>query len=96
MRWRTLLSAWQAPSHFVDEQERGPYALWHHTHSFRSLGGGTLISDRVRYRLPFGPLGRVAHRLWVRASLGAIFDFRFARIGQRFGVVEDRGDEKVA
>jgi hypothetical protein len=34
------------------------------------------MRDTVRYALPFGPLGSVAHRALVRRDLAAIFDFR--------------------
>ena len=80
LRWRTLISEWQPETRFVDVQERGPYALWEHTHVFTPLPGGTLVGDRVRYALPLGPLGSLAHALGVRAALAAIFDFRFQRI----------------
>ena len=34
------------------------------------------MRDVVRYRIPFGPLGRLAHRLFVRRMLDRIFDYR--------------------
>lgn len=80
LRWRTVIREWKAGASFVDEQERGPYALWRHEHRFVAAGNGTLMTDRVRYRLPFGPLGRLAHTVAVKRALAAIFDYRFARI----------------
>ncbi len=85
LRWRTRFSSWDPPAGFVDVQERGPYALWEHTHRFRPLGDGVLMRDLVRYALPLGPLGRLAHALAVRALLAAIFDYRARRIRERFG-----------
>jgi ligand-binding SRPBCC domain-containing protein len=45
----------------VDEQVRGPYRLWEHTHSFNEEGDETIIEDIVRYGLPFWPFGEIAH-----------------------------------
>ena len=36
---------------FVDVQLQGPYSLWHHTHSFQPVDGGTLMGDR--FDMPF-------------------------------------------
>lgn len=83
IRWRTRITSWEPGRGFVDEQESGPYALWEHTHRFEETDRGVLVSDRVRYALPFGPLGRLAHALWVHSALARIFDFRFARVRER-------------
>ena len=75
--WLTSIQAWEPPHRFVDTQVRGPYALWHHTHTFADDGaGGTIMTDTVRYAIGFGPLGDLAHRLFVRRDVEAIFDFR--------------------
>ena len=76
--WQTLIQAWEPPHRFVDVQIRGPYALWHHTHEFVATadGTGTLMTDRVRYAVGFGPLGSLAVRALVRRDVEAIFAFR--------------------
>ncbi len=76
VRWLTRIEQWEPESRFVDRQLRGPYRLWHHTHTFEPVAGGTLMRDRVRYAIPLGPLGRVAEALFVRRDLERIFDFR--------------------
>lgn len=80
LRWRTRVTAWDPPRGFVDVQERGPFALWEHTHRIRPLGDGVLVTDVVRYAMPLGPLGRLVHALVLRAALAAIFDYRRAAI----------------
>jgi ligand-binding SRPBCC domain-containing protein len=82
LRWRTRISAWEPSSRFVDEQEAGPYAYWHHLHEFEPEGDATRMRDEVSYRLPLGPLGELAHALWVQRQLRAIFDYREAAIAR--------------
>jgi ligand-binding SRPBCC domain-containing protein len=79
-RWRTRIAAWVPEIRFVDVQVRGPYARWHHTHTFEDVPGGTMVGDRVEYRLPLGPLGEIAHPVLVRRTLERIFDHRQRRV----------------
>jgi ligand-binding SRPBCC domain-containing protein len=84
-RWRSEITLWDPPHRFVDEQVRGPYRSWHHLHEFHAVDGGTEIRDTVRYTLPLGPLGRLAHALVVRRQLESIFAYRARVIGELFG-----------
>ena len=85
MKWRTRITRWVPGVEFVDEQLRGPYAKWVHRHTFRDDGaGGTIVEDEVRYRLPFGVLGRMGHFL-VRRQLERIFAYRTERVRQLVG-----------
>ncbi len=86
VRWRTRIEAWDPPHRFVDAQLRGPYALWHHTHTFRADGeGGTILGDRVRYAIPFGAAGEAARSLFVARDLERIFDYRRDAVAEIFG-----------
>ena len=71
----------------MDEQLRGPYKLWVHTHRFQETDGMTTIEDEVQYRLPLWPLGEVAYPL-VRAQLHRIFRYRQEVIRRYFGEQE--------
>ena len=82
--WTTVIREYDPPVRFVDEQLRGPYALWHHTHDFRKTPEGTQMTDTVRYALPLGPLGSMVHLLVVRRQLQEIFEFRQRAIAEVF------------
>jgi len=74
-RWASLITEWDPPHRFVDEQLRGPYALWVHTHTFAPSRSGTRIADHVRYRLPLSPMSDIAYPI-VRRQLSRIFSYR--------------------
>ena len=90
-RWTTVISRWEPGLGFVDEQVKGPYAKWVHTHSFEETAGGTLVSDEVCYRLPLFPFGEIAYPL-LRLQLRRIFAYRARRLGELLG----GGDGSVA
>jgi ligand-binding SRPBCC domain-containing protein len=89
VQWRTRIEVWEPPVRFVDVQVRGPYAAWEHTHSFEPDGErAVVIRDRVRYALPLGPFGRLAHAAIVKRDLERIFDYRQQAVAELLGSVE--------
>jgi ligand-binding SRPBCC domain-containing protein len=90
LRWRTLITAYEPPFRFVDEQLLGPYSFWHHTHTFRPApDGGTELGDVVRYALPLGPLGELVHALAVKRQVAGIFAHRQQVMSERFGTSKE-------
>jgi ligand-binding SRPBCC domain-containing protein len=80
-----LISQWQPNDYFVDEQLRGPYAQWVHTHRFFDSERGTRVTDEVRYRLPLFPLGEIGFPL-VRLQVARIFAYRTRRLHELLDV----------
>jgi ligand-binding SRPBCC domain-containing protein len=86
VRWRTKIIDWSPPRQFIDLQVRGPYALWHHQHTFTpAAGGGVECFDRVIYRIPVPLVGPAVHAAVVRRQLVGIFRYRRKVIGERLG-----------
>lgn len=84
LKWVSQISAVNAPHKFVDEQLKGPYAYWHHEHTFEEVDGKVLMKDKVIYAVPFGFLGQIANTLVVRNKLKQIFDYRTTKILELF------------
>ena len=82
LTWISRISEWVPGERFVDEQIRGPYALWHHTHEFEDVEGGTLISDRILYQLPLAPFSHWIAGRFVAQDVRKIFEFRRRRIAE--------------
>ncbi len=82
--WKTRIIEWNPPDSFVDFQEKGPYSLWHHTHTFVEDAHGTLMTDRVRYRVPLGALGDFLLGEWVTRDVQEIFEYRAKAIEEIF------------
>ena len=85
LRWLTRIEAWDPGRRFADRQVRGPYRLWHHTHTFDAHERGTVMRDVVCYALPLGPIGRLARAVVVRRDLDRIFDYRRDAVAARLG-----------
>lgn len=88
-RWVTEITHIREKEYFVDEQRVGPYAMWHHEHAVEAVSGGVKMKDTVSYKLPLGPLGEIAHILFVRRQLNAIFEYRRKALNEHFGIFED-------
>jgi len=75
LRWQLKIANWDPPYQFIDEQIRGPFRLWRHTHRFREENGATIIEDHLHYALRFWPMGEIASPL-VRAQVKWLFRYR--------------------
>ena len=73
IRWQSEIEVWEPPYRFVDRQTRGPYSLWVHEHTFAEKDHGTLVSDKVEYRVRGG---RLVQKFLVEPDLQRIFQYR--------------------
>jgi ligand-binding SRPBCC domain-containing protein len=82
LQWKSRIFQYNPPYDFIDIQIRGPYSYWGHTHRFENANGKTIMTDIVKYGLPFRMMGRATHSLLVREQLEDIFCFRAMKINQ--------------
>ena len=76
MRWTSIITNYDPPHHFVDIQLKGPYAYWHHKHSFEAKAEGVEVTDEIHYEIGFSLFGKVVLRPVIQRQLKAIFSFR--------------------
>jgi len=88
LHWRTLITDYERPYKFIDQQIKGPYSLWHHTHIFKEKDGGTVIYDNVTYAIPFGVIGRLIHALYIKYDVQSIFKYRHKILNQIFSEIK--------
>ena len=86
VNWVTEITHVEQNKSFVDEQRFGPYGMWHHEHHFEERDGGVFMTDRVSYKIPFGFLGHLAQKLFVKSQLKGIFEFREQAQVMMFGI----------
>ena len=72
------ITAFDAPHRFVDEQVRGPFAHFRHEHLFEADGTGSVMTDRLDYAAPLGPLGSIVERLVLTRHLRRLLQERGA------------------
>jgi len=84
-RWEARHYGYVRGRQFSDEQVRGPFRIWRHTHRMEAIGTSqTLYEDRVEYAMRGGVL---AHRLFdglLRRLLARAFEQRHRTVHARF------------
>lgn len=84
VHWVTEITHIKEHVYFVDEQRKGPYAIWHHEHHFEAQDGGVLMTDILHYDVGLSFLGWIAGKLFVHKKVKEIFAFRFQKLKETF------------
>lgn len=71
--WIGKISDFKKNSHFTDISNFGLFKKWEHTHSFKTIPGGTQIDDDVEYELWGGKLGEWLNQKYVKALLEKMY-----------------------
>jgi ligand-binding SRPBCC domain-containing protein len=82
--WRTLITTWEPPYRFVDEQMKGPYKMWHHEHTFEQRDDHVLMTDRVHFLSPGGIFEPFINHILVEPKIKGIFSYREERFKDIF------------
>ncbi|WP_194420686.1 SRPBCC family protein [Microbacterium abyssi] len=75
-RLTSMVFSIDPPYRFSDRQIRGPFGAFHHDHVFLEHPDGTLMRDTITFHSPFGPLGALVDRLFMREYLRRLIEER--------------------
>jgi ligand-binding SRPBCC domain-containing protein len=75
-----MISAYEKPMFFVDEQVRGPFRRWRHEHHFEEVAGGTRMVDIAEFSSPARPVGRLVDRVALTAYMAKLLEQRNAHL----------------
>ncbi len=76
VQWVSVIKDVHEPYSFVDEQLKGPYASWQHTHVLKECEGGVMMEDVIKYAPPGDRIFPFINGCLVVPQLNKIFDFR--------------------
>lgn len=62
-RLTSVISQYDRPFHFRDEQVKGAFSYFKHDHFFKTEGEFVIVIDRFEYASPFGILGKLFNKL---------------------------------
>ncbi len=83
-KWKTLISTWEPPHRFVDEQLKGPYNTWIHEHTFEERDGKTYMKDVVKFKSPGWILEPLINALFIEKKVKGIFEYREKMLNEFF------------
>lgn len=83
-RWKTVISTWEPPYRFVDEQLKGPYNTWIHEHTFEERDGKTHMKDVVKFKSPGWILEPLINVLFIEKKVKGIFEYREKMLNEFF------------
>lgn len=95
--WRGVWEAADPSVRLVDGAVKSPFRHWRHHHLFAGVdGGGTLMTDRVEYALPMGPLGRLLDLTVMRVVFAMMFAARHRATKKFFEKGKTSGEQPPA
>ena len=74
------ITSFEYPNHFTDEMQKGIFKSFKHEHFFTESNGETTMTDVFNYTSPFGILGIIADKLFLKSYMTKLLSRRNAVI----------------
>lgn len=66
---KSIISAMEIPSYFVDKMVEGKFKSFKHEHSFIEENGFIMMIDKIEYQTPYGIFGKLFDVLFLKKHL---------------------------
>jgi len=77
-----LITRYERPAFVQDTMARGRFRKYQHDHQFIEIDGQTLVIERLRFSMPFGPLGKQLGKRLVVPTVTRLLRRRVALLKQ--------------
>ena len=68
-QFTSKITLMQKPVHFIDEMIQGDFKRFKHDHHFKTINNGTLMIDMVEFETPYGVLGYLLNKIYLKNYL---------------------------
>ena len=69
LKHKSLISAMEIPTYFVDEMLEGKFKSFKHHHTFVQKNGFVVMEDKIKYQTPYGIFGKIFDHLFLKKHL---------------------------
>lgn len=73
--WIVKIEKYEYPNLMVDVALKSPFAFWEHQHIFTKKGSMCELKDVIKYKLPFGILGKIIAP-FIKKDIANMFAYR--------------------
>jgi uncharacterized protein (TIGR01777 family) len=94
LTWVAAHTEYTRNKSFQDQQIKGPFKHWVHTHLFTPEGNHCRMEDRVEFALPFYMLGALGGNAAIHRKLNRIFRYRHATLKQDLAHHRSRNNQR--
>lgn len=79
---KTVVREIKRPDYFIDEQVSGDFAMMKHEHYFKEVENGTLMIDQFHFESPYGRLGVLVNKIYLKRYMQKLLESRNEMIKQ--------------
>src|SRR5690606_12107830 len=66
LKHTSIITEFKSPVYFVDKMQKGHFKFMEHHHIFKHYELGTLMIDKFNYEVPYGFMGKILDKLFLK------------------------------